>query len=336
MSDSRQTPIHPEQALKLYLKDKATSASEATVRSHRSRLGHFIDWCDNKGIENLNNLTGRDLHEFKIDRQEGINKVTLKTQLDTLRVFIRFCETIDAVPEGFSKKIQSPNLSGDEGQRSDIVESEKAEKILEYMNKYEYCSLRHVFGTLLWRTGLRVGATHGLDLDDFDAENQSIEVVHRPDTETTLKNKKDGERFIAIDSDTTELLEDWIEDQRPNVQDEYGRNPLLATHHGRVHIETLRKYSYQITRPCFFTGDCPEGRDIDECEASSHDSASKCPASTAPHSWRRGHITYLLREDTPKTVVSDRVNTSPDVIDEHYNQMTEEEKMDQRRDYLDF
>jgi hypothetical protein len=46
-------------------------------------------------------------------------------------------------------------------------------------------------------------------------------------------------------------------------------------------------------------------------------------------------LTYLLRNDVPKAVVSDRGDVSSDVLDDHYNQMTEEEKMEQRRRYLD-
>jgi hypothetical protein len=42
----------------------------------------------------------------------------------------------------------------------------------------------------------------------------------------------------------------------------------------------------------------------------------------------------LLKEDVPKEVVSDRANVGRDVLDKHYNQMTAEEKMEQRREYL--
>nr|WP_232820519.1 hypothetical protein [Halorussus litoreus] len=42
-----------------------------------------------------------------------------------------------------------------------------------------------------------------------------------------------------------------------------------------------------------------------------------------------------LDEDVPKAVVSDRGDVSADVLDDHYNQMTKEEKMEQRRGYLE-
>ncbi len=43
----------------------------------------------------------------------------------------------------------------------------------------------------------------------------------------------------------------------------------------------------------------------------------------------------MLREEVPVDVVSDRVNASRDILDKHYNEMTEEEKMEQRRSWLE-
>jgi hypothetical protein len=42
-----------------------------------------------------------------------------------------------------------------------------------------------------------------------------------------------------------------------------------------------------------------------------------------------------LRNEVPKQVVSDRVNSSPETLEKHYSQLTEQEKMEQRREYLD-
>jgi hypothetical protein len=52
-------PISPERALELYLEDKARDCRQSTVDSHRSRLGFLVRWCEDQGIENLNDLTAR-------------------------------------------------------------------------------------------------------------------------------------------------------------------------------------------------------------------------------------------------------------------------------------
>ncbi len=39
-------PIDPETALELYMADRENNVTEATIYSHRSRLGHFVRWCE--------------------------------------------------------------------------------------------------------------------------------------------------------------------------------------------------------------------------------------------------------------------------------------------------
>jgi site-specific recombinase XerD len=63
-------PISTEEAVELYLTEKRPEFAQATLRSHRSRLRHFIRWCDTENISNLNSLTGRDLHRYRLWRRE--------------------------------------------------------------------------------------------------------------------------------------------------------------------------------------------------------------------------------------------------------------------------
>jgi len=81
--------------------------------------------------------------------------------------------------------------------------------------------------------------------------------------------------------------------------------------------------------------DCPHDREVDSCQATDHDDASKCPSSVSPHPIRRGSITHYLNSDVPETAVGDRANVSQDVLERHYDQRTKREKMEQRRQYLD-
>lgn len=206
-------PIEPDHALELYIADRENSVTQATIYSHRSQLGHFIRWCDDEGITNLNELSGRQLHEFRVwRRMEGdLSPATEKTQMDTLRVFIKWLESVDGVEQDLHTKVLSPNLTGDDNIRDEMLGSERADRILSYLEKYEYASRPHVVLTLMWHTMMRVGEIHASDFGDYDPAKQSLEVVHRPETGTTLKNQGKGKRFVALSNTVCELLDDWLE-----------------------------------------------------------------------------------------------------------------------------
>ncbi|SDG40383.1 tyrosine-type recombinase/integrase [Halorientalis regularis] len=329
-------PIEPETAYELYLADREHELAEASLQGHRYRLKHFVRWSREKGITNLNTLNGRLLHEYRMWRREDgdLNKVSEKTQMDTLRVFVRWLESIDAVEQDLGEKVLSPAITADENSRDVMLEADRADAVLAYLGKYKYASVQHVALSLMWHTMMRVGGVHALDVDDYNSQEQYLEVRHRPDTDTPIKNKGDGERLIAVSDRISDLLDDWLASKWPNVTDDHGREPLLASAQGRTQKTTLQSYIYQWTRPCEYGKECPHDRDPATCEGAQPESPSKCPSSVSPHAIRRGGITKRLNEDIPEKVISDRANVSPEVIDQHYDRRTQREKMEQRREFL--
>lgn len=330
-------PIDPETALELYLKDKQNELAEASLTGKKYRLQHFVRWCYEQGIENMNTPTGRQLHEYRLWRRDDgdLNKVSEKTQMDTLRVFVRWLEAVDGVEQDLSQKVLSPAITPDENSRDVMVDSDQASSVLSHLEKFEYAEVHHVALTLMWHTMMRTGGVHALDVDDYDAGEQFVKVRHRPDFGTPIKNKGDGERLVALSDDICDLLDDWLANKRPNVTDEYDREPMLASRHGRLSKTTIRTYVYRWTRPCAYGKECPHDREPETCEGSGEHAASKCPTSVSPLAIRRGSITYSPNQDMPDKIVSDRANVSPRVIEQHYDRRTEREKMEQRRDYLD-
>lgn len=319
------------------VQDKQNELAEASLQAHEYRLNHFIRWCKNQEITNLNTLTGRRLQEFRLWRREDgdLNKVTEKTQMDTFRVFIRWLESMDGVEQDLHQMVRSPSITADENSRDVMLDSDRAARVLSYLKTYQYASVPHIALTLMWHTMMRVGGVHALDVDDYHPDEQYMDVRHRAETGTPIKNKGNGERLVALSDEICDLLNDWLENKRPDVTDEYGREPLLASRKGRVHKTTIRTYVYRWTRPCAYGQECPHDRDPESCEATEPSAASKCQSSVSPHAIRRGSITYSLNSDLPDKVVSDRANVSPEIIEQHYDQRTEREKMEQRRGYLD-
>lgn len=241
MTPTTLEPIAPRDAYELYLVDCEDELSPNTVQAKQYRLGFFVCWCEGEDngseprVTNLNRLNGRHLLHYKSWRRDGINTVTLKTQLSELREFLRFCVSINAVDESLLEKVTVPTLDEGENVRETFMDPDEATTILEYLEQYHYASLDHVLMLLLWQTGARIAGIHSLDVEDVHVDDQQIELRHRPDRGTRLKNGADGERIVAIPTETIAVVTDYIEVKRPSVTDDHGREPLFATENGRMH-----------------------------------------------------------------------------------------------------
>jgi site-specific recombinase XerD len=320
-------PIDPSTAQELFLDHKATDCTEATVRNHRYRTNHFVRWCAEVGIDNLNDLSGRDIQKYRLWRKEDgdLSKLTLNGQMSTIRVFLKWAASIEAVPENLYDKVMVPRVTPEEEQRDETLGAETAQEILDYLSKYHYASKKHVVMAVLWETGMRIGGAHSLDVGDVDSEEECLRLEHRPDEGTNLKNGKAGERPIAITPELAEALDDYIAGPKKEVTDEYGREPLFTSSGGRLARTSLRRLIYNVTSPCFRGEPCPGCEERPE---------AKCPEAVSPHAIRRGSITHYLSNDVPVEIVSDRMNVSRKVLDKHYDKRSEEVKLEQRRSFL--
>ena len=329
-------PIEPSTAQELYLDHKASEYAEETVQAHRYRTNHFVEWCGIEDIDNLNDLTGRSIQRYRLWRQEtgDLAKITLNQQMSTIRVFLKWAGSIEAVPANLYDKVMVPRVTPEQERRDETLSSDAASDILDHLSTFHYASLDHALFALLWETGMRIGAAQSLDVEDYNPEEQYVELRHRPDSGTRLKNKDEGERFVALSQSVCDALDAYLKFSRDKVADEYGRSPLFTSSQGRPAKSTLRDSTYRITRPCQYTGECPHDCEIDSCEAMETNKASRCPSSVSPHAIRRGAITKHLSNDVPDKVVSDRMNVSLDVLEKHYDRRSQHEKAEQRRGYM--
>ena len=143
-------PLDPAQAVQMYLTERETDLSGSSHDNHRLYLSHFIDWCDREEIDNMGDLTGRDLFEFRQYRADDLAQSSLQTQISTLRIFIRFCESLDAVEPGLHEKILVPPRPMNS--RDEKLGLDCAEQILSYLEKYHYASRNHALFLTMWYT----------------------------------------------------------------------------------------------------------------------------------------------------------------------------------------
>ena len=326
----------PEEAVDLYHSARKNEIADATHQSQQYRLGTFTEWCAEEGIENMSELSGRTCYEYRLHLQEerGLKPYTIQSHMSTFRTFISFCERIEVAHGGLSDKILIPSVDADARTKDTFLDAEKASTVRQHLRKFEWASRDHTVFELLWSTGMRVGGLHALDLEDFHEDEQRLDLKHRPNRETPLKNGAGGERPVALSDVVTEVVADYIQYNRIDVTDDHKRIPLITSNRGRMSGSQLRNEVNYVTQPCA-TGPCPHGKNDQTCDYRTYSTSAQCPSSESPHDLRRGMITHLKSEDIPNEVIQDRANVSAKVLERSYDKRNPEQKMELRRQYLD-
>jgi hypothetical protein len=68
--NDRLEPSEPGKAQDRYLKHKSTDYRESTLEAHDYRPNHFVRWCGENDLKNLNSLSGRNIQEYRLWRHE--------------------------------------------------------------------------------------------------------------------------------------------------------------------------------------------------------------------------------------------------------------------------
>lgn len=336
------TPIAPQDAVDLHLEAMQDETAEWTQYSHKSHLRAFVEWCrEEAAIDNMNELSGRDLYQFRVWRREGgysrgqdetLAPKTLDSALTIMRSFLRFSAQIEAVPPDLFEKVPLISLTDAEQVSDSTMAPERVTEVLDYLQRYEYASRDHVVWTLIWHTGGRLASVRALDKSDCELEGskKGLNYVHRPASDTPLKNDEDGERFNRISDRVAMILQDYVDGPRVRTTDEHGRRPFVTTKSGRISASCVRDTFYRWSRPCHRNLPCPHDRDPATCEATTFQKMSKCPSSRSPHDARKARVTQYMNDGVPREVVSDRLDASEHILDKHYDRASKREKADRR------
>ncbi|MUV86996.1 tyrosine-type recombinase/integrase [Natronomonas sp. CBA1123] len=321
------------QAIDRFIKRRKTEMTDRTIRSDASRLADFADWCADRDVTMMDELSPWLLDEYDLElRDRDLAAITIKSKLTTIRVFLKYCARTDLVEDDLPDSIDVPTLEAAEESSDERLEAEDAQASLSFFrdSKAYFGVPMHAFLELAWHTGARIGSIRGLDLGDYDADEQFVHFRHRPSEGTPLKNKHEGERLVGLTDAVCAALDTYIARERSDKRDEKGRAPLFCGRQGRPSFSTFRYWSYQATQPCLWT-ECPHGRRRATCEYTERNHASKCPSSRSPHRIRTGSITWQLNRGLDIETVATRVNANADTIRRYYDAATQTEEFEERR-----
>ncbi|MFC7226288.1 site-specific integrase [Salinirubellus salinus] len=333
--------LSPRDVAERWLAKQRVEKTDSTLSTYWYRIKRVVNFCEENGIDRMQDLSAWELDELDAQfRGRGPKKISISKEYRTINNWLEWAVNIGVAQEGLDKVLEPPKTTKKEEVSTERLEPGLAESIIrDYRSQpvgAHRATLIHTLLELMWWSGARIGAIRGLDRGDVDLEEETLEFHHRPDTGTPIKQAYNPERKIGMPSEVMDVLADYIREIRePQIVDEYGREPLLTTPHGRLAESTARRYSNFATVPCR-AGPCPHEFEQDSCEFFSLREARGCPSSRSPHAVRTGAISNLRNKGWPLDEVAERVNTSPERIKRHYDFPTLDEQYRERRaDWVD-
>ncbi|WP_436929095.1 tyrosine-type recombinase/integrase [Halosimplex halobium] len=323
--------LRPREAWERYIDRKRPERTEHSMKSIYYRIRLFVEWCEDQGIDRVSELNGWHFEQYETERRSrDLAVMTLGKEMGTIRRFVEYLERIEAVDDGLSEKVPNIHIPKEARSSDKKLAAEEALPLLDYYREHERGTRHHAFLELAWSTAARLGALRGLDRRDFDAEEQLIEFKHRPETDSPLKNKTEGERVVGLPPEVAEAVQDYIKGDRWDKRDDNGREPLLTSREGRMGMNSVRRMSYQVTQPCSY-GKCPHNHEIPTCDFREPNHESKCPSSRSPHQIRTGSISWQLDCGVPIKVVAERANVAIKTLKNHYDKTEPRKRMERRR-----
>ncbi|KAB1192420.1 tyrosine-type recombinase/integrase [Haloferax sp. MBLA0076] len=312
--------------------------SPSTRAQYKRTILDFIEFSESNEVAEPSELSIHLLDSYVDSLQERYNSdATILTYTKNVRGWLRWLTKRGYCDESLYRILDKDDLGLSPKARDEALSTREAELILEQLRNQRRGTLKHALIELLWNAGLRIGGARSLDIRDFVPEENEIRLRHRPTTGTRLKNGSEtkdhvgnGERNVALKECVVNAIEIYIELERPDVTDEFGRSPLFATSQGRAARSTLRRKVYEATSCRWNTSPDSSVNCDGECSARSE----VCPVSFYPHAIRRGAIVHHLSSGLRPDIASERFDVSVQTLRRHYDPRTEQKRKQDRSEYV--
>ena len=153
-----------------------------------------------------------DLDEFYDIRSGETEPTTLRGEMWTLKSFTEYLDQLSAVEDGLQESARIQNVEKEDRSNDERLTENDALALIDFFRNDENAraTREHALLEIAWHTDAQTGSIRALDQRDAQLDENYLEFKHRPDTDTGLKNKRDGERSVAVPSEVSDVIEEYI------------------------------------------------------------------------------------------------------------------------------
>lgn len=193
----------------------AKNYSKNTISSYNSDLLIFSNFIN----KDLNKISTSDIRKFIKYLSDKKDK-TLARYLTTLRMFYDFMIKKKYMTVSPMDGISSPKLSK---HLPDVLDIEEVDKLLDFKTDTNFAYRDRCILELLYSSGLRISELVSLKLENININESFVKVM----------GKGSKERVVPFNDITTNYLDEYIKNIRPNMLKGVATDYLFLNNHGK-------------------------------------------------------------------------------------------------------
>lgn len=193
----------------------AKNYSKNTISSYNSDLLIFSNFIK----KDLNKISTSDIRKFIKYLSDKKDK-TLARYLTTLRMFYDFMIKKKYMTVSPMDGISSPKLSK---HLPDVLDIEEVDKLLDFKTDTNFAYRDRCILELLYSSGLRISELVSLKLENININESFVKVM----------GKGSKERVVPFNDITTNYLDEYIKNIRPNMLKGVATDYLFLNNHGK-------------------------------------------------------------------------------------------------------
>ena len=113
------------------MKERGPDLSDSSQYNIKSALKQFLEFCDQEGVKELDNIDAFLISDYRLERMEEVSENTVYNNLTALRKFIRWCEGWGLIHDDLAENMIIP--TDRDTSRDTTLSPERVEDILSYL-----------------------------------------------------------------------------------------------------------------------------------------------------------------------------------------------------------
>lgn len=163
---------------KFLIDQQVKGNTKQTIDYYKRRINYFINFIENKEISKV---TIEDYNNYAIylrnkqkENGENISSATIKTELNSAKIFLMYCYKNKYIENDFPTKISNYKIVK---KTIVVLSEEEIKKLLSSQNEFTLIGVRNLLAiSLMLDAGLRVSEVCNLDVTDINKELGLIRV----------------------------------------------------------------------------------------------------------------------------------------------------------------